>query len=242
MSKIKGILFDSGRVLNIPTTGNWYHSPNFIQILGKDKFYNVSKEKRKIAFTSARNYIDSIKVISTIEEEWEHFSMFFTIIAEELPELEIHGDKKKLLVDDFVFNFDKYTFFKDVFEVIPKLSKCYKLGLVSDAWPSLRGVYKKAGLDTYFNSIIISSELGVTKPNEQMYKASLNELALSENEVVFIDDNPKNCDGASKIGIRTIILDRSLMSRFNSRFILKTQHKIVKNLYEFQKLIQKINI
>lgn len=173
----------------------------------------------------------------TIEEEWEHFSKFFTIVAEELPELEIHEEKKKLLIDDFVYNFDKYTFFKDVLEVLPRLSLRYKLCVVSDAWPSLRGVFKKAGLDAYFNSLIISSELGVTKPNQQMYRTALKELGLNEDEVIFIDDNPRNCDGASQLGIKPLILNRDLITRIYIRFILKTRHKIVRNLYEIEKLI-----
>lgn len=238
MNKIKGILFDSGRVLNFAATGDWSFSPNFFQIVGKDKFYNIPKVKRKAAYKKAWDYINSIKSMRTIEEEWKHFSKFFTIIAEELPELEIHEEKKKLLIDDFVYNFDKYTFFKDVLEVVPRLSCSYKLCVVSDAWPSLRGVFKKAGLDTYFNSLIISSELGVTKPNPQMYKTALEELGLNEDEVIFIDDNPKNCDGACQLGIKTIILNRDLFTRIYIKFVLKTRFKIVRNLYEIEKLIE----
>lgn len=237
MSKIKGLLFDSGRVLNVPATGDWYQSPKFFRIVDKSEFDSIAKVKRQAAYKKAKEYINSINVIRTIEEERDYFTKFFTIIAEELPELRIDNQKKKLLVEDFVFNFDKYSFFQDVFDVLPKLSKDYKIGLVSDAWPSLREVYKKAGLYDYFNSIIISSELGITKPNEQMYKAALRELSLNENEVIFIDDNPHNCDGAAKLGIRTVILDRSFLSRFNSRFIIKSNHKIVKNLYELYKII-----
>ena len=135
---------------------------------------------------------------------------------------------------------EKYSFFKDVFEVLPTLSCSYKLCVVSDAWPSLRGVFKKAGLDTYFHSMIISSELGVTKPNEQMYKIALKELGLNEDEVIFIDDNPTNCDGASKLGIRTIILNRDLINRVYYRLILKTPHRVVRNLYDIERLIDNI--
>lgn len=236
MDEVKGILIDSGRVLNVSATGSWSYSPKFFEIVGKNKFYNISNEKREDAYSKAWNYINSINLMATIQEEREHFSKFFSILAEELPELEIDENKKNLLIDDFDFNFDKYTFFKDVYDVLPKLSERYKLCLVSDAWPSLRGVYKKAGLDKYFNSMIISTELGVTKPSEEIYKAALVKLGLSENEVIFIDDNPKNCDGAAKLGIRSLILSRSLWFRLYSKFILKTRHKIVKDLYEVDNL------
>ena len=237
MNKIKGILIDSGRVLNVSTTGNWSFSPNFFKIVGTDIFYDISKKKRKIAFAKAWKYIDSIKIMKTIEEEYEHFSMFFTIISDELPQLKIDDEKKKLLIDDFVLNFEKYTFFDDVFEILPKLSKDYKLCLVSDAWPSLREVYKKAGIYNYFDSMIISSELGVTKPSEKMYVTALKKLELNKDEVVFIDDNTQNCNGAFKLGIKAIILNRNLIMRIYSKFILKVPYKVVKNLYGVDKFI-----
>ena len=239
MNKIKGILIDSGRVLNFAATGDWSTSPNFFHIIDKSKFYSIPKAKRKVAYKKAWDYINSIKTMNTIEEEWEHFSGFFTIIAEELPELEIHKDKKKLLIDDFVSNFDKYTFFKDVFDVIPRLSRSYKLCVVSDAWPSLRGVFKKVGVDKYFDSLIISSELGITEPNLQMYKSAIKELDLNEEEVIYIDDNPKNCDGASEMGIKAIILNRDLILRMYYKFILKSPYRIVRNLYDIERLILK---
>lgn len=33
MSNIKAILFDSGRILNIPKTGHWFIPPNFMKII-----------------------------------------------------------------------------------------------------------------------------------------------------------------------------------------------------------------
>lgn len=237
MQNLKGILIDSGKVLNFSATGSWNYSPNFFQIVGKDKFYSISKKKREYAYTNAWKYINSINTISTIEEEWQHFSIFFEILSNELPELQIDQNMINILTNDMVLNFDKYTFFKDAFVILPKISEKYKLCIVSDAWPSLRGVYKKAGLDKYFTSMIISSELGITKPNKQMYKAALNELNLKENEVIFIDDNSKNCDGAYKLGIYSIILDRIFVNRIYDKFILKTNHRIIKNLYELENLI-----
>lgn len=136
-----------------------------------------------------------------------------------------------------VLNFDKYKFYDDVLEVIPKLSEEYKLCIVSDAWPSLREVYKKYKLDKYFVGMVISSEIGISKPNEDIYKEVLIKLGLKEDEAIFIDDNPKNCDGANMIGIESIVLDRVLVRRLYSRFILRTKHKIVRNLYELRKVI-----
>ena len=239
MGNIKGLLIDSGRVLNFAATGDWSYSPNFFEIVNKDKFNNISKDKRDEAFRKAWSYINNITLIQTVEEEWKHFLEFFIIIKNELQELKIDDEKLKLLTDDFVLNYDKYIFFKDVFEVLPRLNKNYKLCLVSDAWPSLRDVYKKAGFYDYFDSIIISSEIGVTKPNEKMYKTAIKSLNLTSSEVLFIDDNPKNCDGALKLGIKSIVLNRNTLSRSYIKYIKKSNFHIVKDMYKLEKLLLK---
>lgn len=98
--------------------------------------------------------------------------------------------------------------------VLCYLRKSYKLCLVSDAWPLLRHVYKKAGIYKYFDSIIISSELDVTKLNEQIYKIALKEL-----------------------GLRGIILNRNFIMRSYTKIILKVPYKILNDLYELERLI-----
>ncbi|MGG7177381.1 HAD-IA family hydrolase [Clostridium paraputrificum] len=108
--------------------------------------------------------------------------------------------------------------------------------MLSDSWPLLREVYKKYKLDKYFVSMIISSELGISKPNKEMYKEELRKLGLKEDEVIFIDDNPKNCDGSNMSGIESIVLNRVLVRRIYSRFILRTKHKVERNLHELKEI------
>ena len=178
MGKVKGILIDSGRVLNISATGSWSYSPNFFEIVGKENFESIPKDKINAAYNKAWHYVNSVKLVTTIEEEWDLFYEYFNILSKELIELKIDEDKKRLLTDDMVLNFEKYIFFEDVFEIIPRLSKKYKLCLVSDAWPSLREVYKNVGLHKYFDSMIISSEIGICKPDKKMYTLAMEALNL----------------------------------------------------------------
>ncbi len=206
---IKGVLFDSGRVLNYPTTGNWFISPNFYDIVDKDLFKNIDSRKIRHAFQNATKYISSITCISDKNEELICFKEFYSIFSSCLPELELEKCKIRLLAEDLVYNPQKYTFYSDVFAVIPTLSKKYKLGIVSDAWPSLTDVYESADLKKYFSTIIISSVLGTQKPDKKMYEAALEDLKISPQEAIFIDDNPKNCDGAKRIGMIPYLLCRN---------------------------------
>lgn len=124
-----------------------------------------------------------------------------------------------------------------MFSVIPKLSKSYKLAVVSDAWPSLENVFRNAGLRDYFSSFIISSIKGITKPNEIMYRSALDELDVSPEETIFIDDNIKNCDGAKNLGITSYILCRNWRPYIYYK-ICHSSYGIVRNLNEVSKMLK----
>ncbi|MGL4374000.1 MAG: HAD-IA family hydrolase [Turicibacter sp.] len=208
LENIEAVLFDSGRVLNISCSGHWFITPNFFDYVDESKFYQLSDKKRNHAFFKAGNYINDIPKISTKEEEFEQFKVYYEIFATELPELDLDHLAIEHLAKDLVYNPKKYRFFDDALKVIPFLHKRYKLGIVSDAWPSLKDVYSHVGLDAYFSSFVISSMIGVTKPDERMYLTALEELNVSPDKAVFIDDNLKNCLGAQVLGIKAILICR----------------------------------
>ncbi len=231
LDNIEAILFDSGKVLNYPKTGHWFKSPMFFSYIQKNTFENISNKKRTIAFTKASNYINSINFIQTKEEEYEHFKKFYEIFSNELPELNLDNDNISKLANDLVYNNEKYTFYDDAIDLIPSLNKKYKLAIVSDAWPSLKDIFINAGLYSYFSSFVISSEQGVSKPNEKMYLVALNELKIKANKAIFIDDNINNCLGAKKIGINSILLCRDKKYFILHKFIsIGKGYKVINTL------------
>ena len=130
---------------------------------------------------------------------------------------------------------DKYVFFEDALKIIPELKSEYKLAVVSDAWPSLKDVYVNKGLYSYFDSFVISSILGVSKPNEKMYLTALDELKLLPQETVFIDDNLVNCKGAMKLGINGILLCRHKLKYYVYKlFSLGKRYKVINNLEQLK--------
>ncbi len=236
MNNIKAILIDSGKVLNAPITGHWFITPNFLKYVDKNVFQSISKEEIIYAFGKAGEYISEQSLITDEEEEYTHFLEFYRIFANELPLLELKFEQIKAITEDLVYNYNKYEFYKDVIEVIPELSQKYKLAVVSDAWPSLENVYKKAAFRDYFSSFIISSMIGVSKPDEIMYTTALKELKISPDEAIFIDDNIRNCDGAKKLGIHTFLLCRDSNLYVNSKLTCQN-HIVVQDFYEIRKII-----
>ena len=237
-NKIKAILFDSGKVLNFPASGHWFITPNFFDYVEKEKFDGLDEKRISHAFKKANKYIDTVKLIQTREEELEHFTKFYRIFATELSELNLSSEKIELLAKDLVYNPEKYVFYDDALQVLSDLRGKYKLGIVSDAWPSLRDVYVKQGLDTYFDSFVISSLAGVTKPDEKMYTTALHELGVLPKEAVFVDDNLENCVGAGKLGIHSVLLCRNnWVYRWNKLKSIGKRYCVINTLKQLNEIL-----
>jgi len=90
-------------------------------------------------------------------------------------------------------------------EAIRSLRGTYRTVLLSNAFSDLRHMltdqWQIAGA---FDEIFISSELGVTKPDLQIYRLLLNRLGLEPQEAVFVDDYHENIAGARKAGLHTV--------------------------------------
>ena len=88
----------------------------------------------------------------------------------------------------------------------------YKLLLLTNGSPHLQNTKldKTPELLPYFEEIIISGNVGKGKPDPSMFQHALERLKLHKDEVIMVGDN-LNTDilGASRLGIRTIWINRS---------------------------------
>ncbi len=56
-----------------------------------------------------------------------------------------------------------------------------------------------------FEAKIFSCDLGVIKPESEIYRACLDALGLEGSKILFLDDCPENVEGAKHAGINTIL-------------------------------------
>ena len=71
--------------------------------------------------------------------------------------------------------------------------------------------YIKDYIKKTFNNvddIIISAEIGKIKPNRDFYEYILNKYHIKPEELLFLDDNINNINGASVLGINTIKVNK----------------------------------
>ena len=74
--------------------------------------------------------------------------------------------------------------------------------LVSNSWGG--AAYEDEVMELLFDHRVISGEVGLRKPNADIYLHALKLASLEADAAVFIDDLPLNCDGAEAVGIRAI--------------------------------------
>lgn len=84
-------------------------------------------------------------------------------------------------------------------------------GLITNGYSHLQnGKIDQLGLRSYFDAIIISEEVGIRKPDQEIYRIALDRLGVTAEETVIVGDHPVNdIWGAAKVGIKGIWLRRN---------------------------------
>ncbi len=73
-----------------------------------------------------------------------------------------------------------------------------RTALLSNSWGN---DYLRDDWDTLFDAVVISGEVGMRKPEPEIYLHTLDLLGCAPEEAVFVDDLDKNVRGAAAVGI-----------------------------------------
>ena len=220
IDNIKYLIFDYGDVLAYPITGHWFITPEFYSIIEK-KEIDLSKFNNGVS--KASEYISA--EMKTENEEYEIFKKVYEII---LNELEIDGDirdKAMLIARDFVYSDRKHRLYKEVIKYLEKLSKKYKLILLSDNWPCANRLMRHWGISKYFEKTYISSEYKAVKSDKVFFDYPINEFNIKKGEAIFIDDKEELLDIAKEKGLEVILMDRK-------NAVKNSKYKVIKSLKE----------
>lgn len=90
-------------------------------------------------------------------------------------------------------------------DYIRSLRPAYKTGLLSNAFSNLRHVVCDVWeFGDAFDAMVISAEVGMMKPDAAIYHLAAERLGVQPGEAVFVDDMPRNVDGARAAGMHSI--------------------------------------
>ncbi|MHA1269682.1 MAG: TIGR02253 family HAD-type hydrolase [Candidatus Helarchaeota archaeon] len=141
----------------------------------------------------------------------------------------------------------KFTYIKPFDDVIPffkeikKKYKSIKIAVLTDGLPDKQ--YEKIlrlKIHPYLNDIIISDEVGVRKPNPEIYKLALGRLNIKANETIYIGDHYEtDILPAKKIGIHTVFIHRKSKYDRELNEIIMPDFEI-NNIYELFPIIEQL--
>lgn len=79
-----------------------------------------------------------------------------------------------------------------------------RTGLISNSWGE--GLpYDKDLLGQLFDGVVISGDVGMHKPDAEIFELGASKIGVPAAECVFVDDLRENCEGAEAVGMTAIL-------------------------------------
>lgn len=180
---IRAVFFDLGGVI----VRTEYQAPrqHLAERLGME--YD---DLNRIVFNSETGYQASIGAITSLQ----HWEAVMKRLKRPFPEMAAIRDE--FFAGDIVD--------REILDFLRSLRGGYKTGLISNAWSDLRDYIVREKMDDAFDHIIISAEVGVAKPEAEIYQIALEQAGVRPGEAVFVDDFNENIEGCEKVGMKGI--------------------------------------
>jgi epoxide hydrolase-like predicted phosphatase len=130
---------------------------------------------------------------ATEADSWDFVQQKLNIPAEEMPEF----------MKDF-YSCDKFD--EELYSFTMQLKPRYQIGLLSNAYPETRASLARR-FPHFFNMFdvtIFSADVGIAKPDPEIYHLVLEGLGVEARSAVFVDDFIENVEGARAVGMHAI--------------------------------------
>ncbi len=100
----------------------------------------------------------------------------------------------------------KYHKNKGLFKIARQLKKeGYRLAILSDQWHLSKDALIPKKDKKIFEKVILSCDVGLRKPNKEIYELIIKKLKIKPEQSIFIDNQPWNILPANKLGFNTIL-------------------------------------
>lgn len=178
---IKNVIFDFGNVLVSfdPTymTGRYISEPVQLK-LAADVIFD-------------RLYWDRLDAGTVSDEE------VVSDIKRRLP-LELHEQAERVYYD-WIYNIPEIEGMRQI--VLKLKEHKINIALLSNISTYFAAHWHEIPLSQIIENTVFSSVCGFAKPNEEIYKYTLERFGFNPDETLFVDDRMDNIEGAEKVGI-----------------------------------------
>lgn len=219
---IKAVLFDlDGTLLNRDDSLELFIENQYERL--KKWVGHIPKDQYKTRFIKLdnRGYVWKDKVYEQLVREFD-----------------IIGITQERLLQDYITQFKNHCVpFPNLHTMLKQLRESHiKLGIITNGKGQFQFDNIKAlGIDSYFDTILVSEWEGIKKPNPQIFEKALKQLSIDPNESVFVGDHPDNdVKAAQQIGMKGIWKKDRHGTNVGADFIIT-------DLMELPVIIKKLN-
>jgi epoxide hydrolase-like predicted phosphatase len=109
----------------------------------------------------------------------------------------------------------------ELLEYIQRLHGKYKTAILSNANKGV--IERRIGsrwLTEDFDELIVSAEIGIVKPDPEIYKHAAEKLGVEPMECVFVDDKAVFLEPAEALGMKTVLYENFDQARADLETIL----------------------
>ena len=137
----------------------------------------------------------------------------------------------KLLDDEGIKGEDALTrayqtarYNQPLLDYILELKSHCKTGLLSNVSDNIWQIFSKQQLDEYFYDSVLSFQVGITKPQPEIYHLSAERLGLQPGECVFVDDKTMNIEAANSVGMQGILYSEFERFKQDLKLIIEAEN------------------
>lgn len=106
--------------------------------------------------------------------------------------------------------------------LVKSLRPKYKVAMLSNIGPGVMDeLFSAEERAELFDVVVLSSEVGVTKPSREAFELTAQRLGLLPEECVMIDDIPVNVSGAERAGMRGLLCESPAQCAADLNALLK---------------------
>lgn len=231
--KIKALILDAGGVMVKAVHGAWNIPAEYKNILGQYAS-DVGTEKWQAVHDQNCHIIrEDILMPGDTDREYILRREFFAAMAQDLG-WRLSEQQLSDIAHDFTYNPKRYIWYDDVNEYLKKWHGAVKTGMLSDAMPSFRDFTFDHKSDIHFDCILLSTDIGATKPRADMYNTICKCLGVRPEECLFVDDKEINLTGAQECGMHAVQMDRE-------GDIVRWNGPVVRNFEELNCFMEEMN-
>lgn len=98
---------------------------------------------------------------------------------------------------------------REIFKKVKEKNENVKVIIATNHLSFVRNYIGESFNVDYLDDLIISAEIHKIKPNQDFYEYILNKYNIYSKELLFLDDNIDNVNGAKQLGINTIKVEKN---------------------------------